>query len=376
MIKEDMPKKVFFLGAGFSKAVNGFYPLLKRTPNSLKSTSLGLTEIVLLSFEKKYKNTPLAKHLAELPESLNDNIEELLTYLNTDFPWKEECQKKQDEALYEALTIEIVNEINTIDKRKRSSAPNSLFDDDLDNDNINPVEFIKYVNNNKYPVITLNYDTLFEELTLKHHIVEQKDVNLNHGDLYQIPIVNLHNRLGSNFWDNRNHQTNFCSHLLKLHGSVNWLFSKMSNTLYYEYNLPENETYLEMDLIPYIIPPVLDKNSLYNHQLIKSLWQKAHEYLENAEEIYIIGFSLPQTDISVKFLFQAALKHSRAQVYIINPQKQETLEASFSNLFGGRDLGLAENWQQKRIDYTYTGIKRPLEEFINKEILAKEGANA
>lgn len=372
MIKKDMPKKVFFLGAGFSKAVNGFYPLLKRNPDSLKSTSLGLTERVLLQFEEKYGNTPLAKHLNELPESLNDNIEELLTFLNTDFPWKSEIQKKQDEALYECLTKEIVEVIDTIDKKKNPNKMHYLFDDNLEQDNINPIELIRYINTNRYPVITLNYDTLFEELTLNNY----SNGKCKYSDLYQMPIMDIKNRLGNGYLTDWNDDTIKCSHLLKLHGSVNWLFSKMSKTLYYEHNLPQNLQYLKEDLIPYIIPPILDKNNLYNHQLIKILWRKAHEYLSNAEEIYIIGFSLPKTDISVKFLFQSALKNSNAKTYLINVSSEKDLADNFYNLYAIKNPKMYKvNSRLSLIDYAYCGIDKPIEKFINEKILIDKNVN-
>lgn len=364
MDKKNQPKKVFFLGAGFSKAINTSYPLLNTVVEKSGYATKGLTQLTLDGIiNSHHYNSSLKNHLTELPESLLDNIEELLTFLNTDFPWKDQIQKKQDEALYEALTREVAKTIRNIGKNPDYP---SLIQNETKN--IDATKLIQYINENKYPVITLNYDTLFEELTLSNY--KSKNGKINYSDLYQIPIIDLENRLGQGYLSDWNDDVIKCSHLLKLHGSVNWYFSKMSNSLYYEHNLPQNLQYLKDDLAPYIIPPVLDKNSLYNHQLIKLQWQKAHDYIKDAEEIYIIGFSLPQTDISVKFLFQSALKNSTAKTYLINVSKKEALANNFYNLYAVKSPKMyTDNLRLNLINYSYCGMDYPLEKFINEKIL-------
>lgn len=352
MTQNHISKKVFLLGAGFSKAVNSSYPLLQGRDS--------LTEKVIEKFDESYEKQSLVKHLDELPPVLHKNIEELLTYLNTDFPWKTKTQKKQNEALYEALTNAIVEEINSVPKNLRN------MDSYL-------VNFIRQVNKKRYPVITLNYDTLFEELTQKYYEPQHSNEKIRYGDLYQIPIMDLHNRLGGSFWGSRNHNVHLCSHLLKLHGSTNWYFSEMNNTLYYEQDLIENEKYIKDDLIPYIIPPILDKNSFYNHQLIKVLWEKTHKYLETADEIYVIGFSLPQTDISVRFLLQSALRNNYAKIYFINTAKEVSLKKNYNILFKGKQTNTL--WGDIR-NYDYCGFVNPLKKFITEKFLVEEGVRA
>jgi hypothetical protein len=82
----------------------------------------------------------------------------------------------------------------------------------------------------------------------------------------------------------------------------------------------------------------MDKNAFYNHVMIKSLWKKAKELLQNADEIYIIGFSFPQTDISIRFLFQSALKEKQPNIYVVNKESSTKLKQNYSQIFTGRDV--------------------------------------
>ena len=64
-----MAKKVFFLGAGFSKAINRGYPLLSE-----------LTKNV----DEKLLKASNSQHYGELSDDIKNDVESLLTYLSTD----------------------------------------------------------------------------------------------------------------------------------------------------------------------------------------------------------------------------------------------------------------------------------------------------
>ena len=85
----------------------------------------------------------------------------------------------------------------------------------------------------------------------------------------------------------------------------------------------------------------MDKKSFYYHTMIKSLWKNAHELLQNADEIFIIGFSFPQTDISVRFLFQSALQGKTPKIYVINKvddHSKEKLIYNYSQIFSEHNV--------------------------------------
>jgi len=73
--------------------------------------------------------------------------------------------------------------------------------------------------------------------------------------------------------------------------------------------------------MPLIVPPVKDKRYLRYGKLLSTLWGKAQISLENCDELYIIGYSFPTTDIVSKQLFKDAIAKNKKLKYvvIINP---------------------------------------------------------
>jgi hypothetical protein len=134
-------------------------------------------------------------------------------------------------------------------------------------------------------------------------------------------------------------------HLIKLHGSINWFYSggeqfpgeqvyfrlvdswspysDMTQDVSWDgppppFDLKTEIKKLLSDKVPLIIPPVAEKSRFYANQTIRSLWGKAREYLAQAEEIYCVGYSLPDTDLTMKLLLQTACAGKAKTVYIVN----------------------------------------------------------
>jgi hypothetical protein len=198
--------------------------------------------------------------------------------------------------------------------------------------------------------VSLNYDLLLEIL-LQHSYYNQSKTPseryyITSAKMYQFPMtwVGLRSMSTGMIFGDDNERAN--PQIIKLHGSVNWFWSgtNPSETIFYK-NLKESENgvnaNIDAGLIPYIIPPVMDKNSFYNHIMIKNLWKKANELLHDADEIYIIGFSFPQTDISIRFLFQSALEGKNPIIYVVNKvnaTQKCNLVKNYSQIFGTRNV--------------------------------------
>lgn len=401
-------KRVFFLGAGFSKGLNKEYPTLKE-----------LTEKVIKTLNEKYQDNPILQHYKSIPSIMKNNIEDLLSYLYLRLPWQDSVEYNLDKALYLALTNIIAECIKTL------------------SNNIENVDFYKlgkYMNTHsigsknkvyKYDnyIISLNYDEIYSYLESDTYKIDDtteigKDciviipapsnkLNMQYTDekaicvLDEIPecisatsyqrtlckkilLINyktykkmeyeelnniLHEKFGDgyvfprtkySFKDINLFLSSLDKKIIHLHGSIN------------EYCIEENGKYEKVDKkeeiykdisMPYIIPPVLDKSIFYSNPDMQALWHRAHKILSEADEIYIIGFSFPQTDIAVKFLFQSALKESSAKIYVINNSKKEELYLNYKYVF---DNNLD-------VDYTYCGSDNALlkfsQEFINNDNL-------
>ena len=150
----------------------------------------------------------------------------------------------------------------------------------------------------------------------------QKNIGLE--DIYQVPIRNVRSRRATLF----SHERQASLKLVKLHGSVNWYTSKFGNNLgsqtFYgaleeSDDAQQNEIELnKKGLEPLIIPPVLDKNNFFFNETIAVQWEDARDWLAGADEIFFIGYSLPNTDLATRFLLQEAIskKDSRLTVFV------------------------------------------------------------
>lgn len=332
-----MTQKVFFLGAGFSKAVNDNYPLMDK-----------LTTKVLGRIQKG----SVREHLEEIPSKVKQDIESLLTYLSTDFPWKTDTTRYANKALYSAILHEISSlflELETSNEYTRDYKPSDVI-----------VSFAKHVlqTPKEYNFLTLNYD-----IFLEHLFAFASQWKADYNDLYKYPMSNLRTRIIDSSSITIRSPYPQAPAVLKLHGSANWFWADTSpsDEIYFSNGAEKDFNNLIMGLKPYIIPPVQDKNAFYNHIAIQTLWKKAEELLKQANEIYIIGFSFPQTDLSVRYLFQSALRNSEPDIYVVNKAHEDELRPTYRDVLQGQC-----------VDYEYTGSYDVVERFI-REVILMEG---
>lgn len=163
--------------------------------------------------------------------------------------------------------------------------------------------------------------------TFKTHVKEEY---IDYLDLYPIPIARARSRTLS-LWNREYYET---YKLFKLHGSINWYYSgakeDTAEQIYLSTN-SEGEGIDLKDLVPVIIPPVLDKTGFFKHSTVKSMWNEARNLLKEAKKVYIIGYSIPQTDLTVKFMLQSYTTKD-CEVTIVN--KDEEGKGYFRKLFG------------------------------------------
>ena len=141
--------------------------------------------------------------------------------------------------------------------------------------------------------------------------------------------------------------------LIKLHGSINWAVSsengKISPIMPSDYVnklqfFPDHrEIYLPVsrDLKifdpnskeePFIVPPTWNKTE-YNKQL-GIIWKNAAQELSEAENIYVLGYSLPDSDMFFRYLFSLGTLSDVIikRMWVYNPDKN--LEDRYRKLIG------------------------------------------
>jgi hypothetical protein len=152
--------------------------------------------------------------------------------------------------------------------------------------------------------------------------------------------------------------------LLKLHGSVNWgrridggaiipmpmqkWFAVVQPAEFLEPDrkfltvsvgaqiapFMRRELQVEVDETPVIVPPGLFKNEYQGS--ISRVWQQAAKELEEAEEIIVIGYSLPETDFFFRNLFALGTVGRKfiRRFAVVNPDESGTTEQRFRSLLG------------------------------------------
>ena len=100
---------VFILGAGFSKAINSKYPTWKELSKSVNERFLRLVNDQSGYFDKA--TTCIANYYFSIPKQIRDNFENLLTYLNSTFPWKTDVEVNLDKALYLDILKQLSREL-------------------------------------------------------------------------------------------------------------------------------------------------------------------------------------------------------------------------------------------------------------------------
>lgn len=120
--------------------------------------------------------------------------------------------------------------------------------------------------------------------------------------------------------------------LLKLHGSITWRCTKDEFEKIIDHRSNEEDRYWidniwysdklcpspDDDESPCIVPPIPDK-PMTQIRLFEFLWTRACEYLHEAENIIICGYSLPDTDALAMSLF-GNLNNTRLKtVTVIDP---------------------------------------------------------
>jgi len=161
--------------------------------------------------------------------------------------------------------------------------------------------------------------------------------------------------------------------LLKLNGSLNWGSSIDHNQIIpfdlksyfskYNFNrifsdttevtmsigshLYDKREELKITGEPVIVPPTWNKS--HYHSELTNVWEEAANKLEEAENIFVMGFSLPETDIFFKHLYalgtvgETPLKRFR----VFDPDNTGTVKGRYEKLLGPGALARFEYHKMK-----------------------------
>ncbi len=188
------------------------------------------------------------------------------------------------------------------------------------------VDFVKHINdvsqnnNIKNIVITFNYDLVFEYTIIQF----RKSYKEQHCCTFTYPgYDNKRIRIyDSNYKRDNSDNPYDCftpdiNHgvikIIKLHGSINWIDPK------------------KKEEVPIIIPPSWRKGEM---AIFDGIWRYAYESIKEANDIYFIGYSLPETDTYFKNLLAVSLSKSKKlkRVIVVNSDNSGNTEGRYRKL--------------------------------------------
>jgi hypothetical protein len=286
-------RRVYLLGAGFSMAVSDHMPSMAQLSTAVQAiiSAAGGPDI-------PGANTPVA-----------NDFEQWLSYLIEAPPWLTEAEQARNKAsfsevsnaVYEALSVAQIQVLTG------SGCPPWL------------EQLVKYWEQESAKVISFNYDMLVE-LAWMVSVAGGRTPSLQ---LYPAPVTPLSTRSAAVLGGRRPSEG---LELMKLHGSLSWLYSGPGSPpgdIIYDKDirgggwnvdgiLPRNDDaeFLAVDREPMIVPPAAVKSAYYNNRTLQALWRSAGDALKDAEELVIMGFSLPQSDQLVRAMLCTSLADS------------------------------------------------------------------
>ena len=305
-IHEQKYENIFVLGAGFSKAVGDSMPLMNDLSREIEK-QISNEQIKALKLESFFKG----EHL---------NFELLLSHLNSASPWKTQAEAYEHRAMFSHISQIIAAHIGIQEAQALASGIPMWLQ-----------KLIMFFDVRQSPVITFNYDTIVERAALARKDLENEfDIhfpnNIYCACLYpktmqDIRVFNPHARPP----DGTGRRT---FELIKLHGSINWLYSGTDSfpgeQIYFFEREKESplSDYEKIEVYAHgrkelIIPPVSEKTTFYSNTLIRTLWADAKHVLSKADNIYFIGYSMPETDLTFRNLLMTAIDPD-THIHIVN----------------------------------------------------------
>ena len=264
---------------------------------------------------------------AKIQNMVLENLENALNFLASDKPWLSEPENQQHKVLYRELTYAVcavfwVKDRNPLVWNVKNSPPHWL------------EELLAYWHNNRCDVITLNYDTLIE--CVAGSVYSRKRPKIPTGEIYPIRFTQAAIN-GAIYPESQKVQAPVESFkLFKLHGSVNWYYSGRQDffgeELFYVpciggidrvFDGIDYTDWLRLDgKRPLIAPPISDKSTFFRHEALHSMWFQAAEAIKNANRIFCLGYSLPESDVTMAQFLRDCAPGNHVQFEIVDLQQK------------------------------------------------------
>jgi hypothetical protein len=308
-------KTTYIIGAGFSRYAN--LPLMNDFYFHSKDVYSKLTlESDKRAFQKVFKYFDEFSKVKHIMNADFYNIEELLSIIEMDSFINGNKGIYKDYLTYLKRVIELLSP--SVETTEGYYEVGSKINTEIYTNFIKLVYGIKLTDlqsgNNYYDrdpqndngIISLNYDTILEKClkslnkkNSSHSVDGDKSYDYDYG---------INGKLVRFIYTDKPYYKRL--KLAKIHGSINFFKGD----------------------IPIIVPPTWNKTS---NKYMQSVWKHAHNILSNSDKIVFIGYSLPETDLYVKYLLISGIKHcyNLKSITIICPDEKGIIQQRYENFF-------------------------------------------
>ena len=186
-------------------------------------------------------------------------------------------------------------------------------------------QFVRTLHAARADVITFNYDTLLERAAVSSRCW---DMGLNRFTNTESILNGLPPSLPGALAD----EDVNTFRLMKLHGSLDcyWVrgdpagstIVRLPGNRDWGPNTPSdhNHARLTPGREPFIVPPASAKSGFYNNPISRQLWRDAAAALRRADQVAIVGYSLPLTDLVTAGMIGDALGGHDKPIHLVNPE--------------------------------------------------------
>lgn len=275
--------RVFLLGAGFSRAIDAAMPTMAPLLRSLQDAA-------------EAEQWPTAESFG-LSEA--DDLETWLDSLSVPQPYRSDAENREAEGLFLRASAWIGRHLSAVQEDALGTGAPRL------------LENLLYLwQHTKCTVISMNYDTLVERCVIQLRgyfgLPRAADQAVNAVRAVPLPAAGT----DKNREENERGTLPGAFRLAKLHGSLDWWHAGGSGRgtpiLAPGYDTDKEAPHKMMgQMVPYIIPPCFTKGPMFDHEIIRENWHVARRGLESAEELVVMGYSLPSADTSVVGLLRS-----------------------------------------------------------------------
>jgi hypothetical protein len=82
--------------------------------------------------------------------------------------------------------------------------------------------------------------------------------------------------------------------------------------------LPRDVRDVSIDKVPLLVPPTLGKSPFFVNETVRSVWKVASRSFREAERVFALGYSLPESDHNMLGLLRSSLGRDFQSIHVVN----------------------------------------------------------